>query len=115
VTNCSTSTAAEMGELIENMVLKEYCPQSKNMGVVKKHGSLILETHDALLASNKLLSDKIEALAKRLEAQEVAKKSINGVSYNFVSKLLKVVHDFQQVWGLSEEYVKCMGVYTRQQ
>jgi hypothetical protein len=98
-------TAAEMRELIDNMFLKEYHPQSKNMGVVKKHGVLILETHDALLESNKLLSDKIEALAKRLEAQEVAKMSINGVSYNFLSKLMKVVHAFQQVWG----YLKNMS------
>jgi len=51
--------------------------------VVKKQRVLSLETHDALLACNKLLSDKIEALAKRLEAQEVAKLSINSVSCDF--------------------------------
>jgi hypothetical protein len=106
-------TAAEMRELIDNMFLKEYHPQSKNMGVVKKHGVLILETHDALLESNKLLSDKIKALAKRLEAQEVAKMSINGVSYNFLSKLSGAC--LSASLGLSEEHVKYMGVYTRQQ
>jgi len=46
------------------------------MGVVKKQGVLTLETHDALMASNKLLSNKIEA-------QKVTKLSKNGVSCDF--------------------------------
>jgi len=60
------------------MSLKEYRPQSKNMGVVKIQRVLIMETHDSLPASNKLLSDKNEALTKTLEVQKVAKLSING-------------------------------------
>jgi hypothetical protein len=47
--------------------------------VPNKHNVLSLETHDALLASNKLLSDKIETLAKKSEAE----LAINGVSYKF--------------------------------
>jgi len=48
----------------------------------KKQRVLCLETHDTLLASNKLISDKIETLINRLEVQ-VAKLSINCVSCNF--------------------------------
>lgn len=70
-------------EFIYIMSLNEYRPQSENMGVVKKQGVLCLQTHDALLKSNKLLSDKIKALAKRLEAEEVEKLSINGVRWDF--------------------------------
>jgi hypothetical protein len=42
-----------------------------------------LETHDVLLASRKLISAKIEALAERLKAQEVELLSVNGVSCDF--------------------------------
>lgn len=60
--------ATEIQELIDNMSLNEYFPQSEYRGVVKKHGVPNLETHDALIARNKLLSNKIEALTKKLEA-----------------------------------------------
>jgi len=81
------------------MSLNEYRLQSEDKGVLKKKGVLILATHDSLLASNKLLSGRIEALTKRLEVQEVAKFFINGVSCNFCEQAHEVVHIFQQVWG----------------
>jgi len=37
-----------------------------------------LETHDALRTSNKILSIQLEAIAKKLEAQEVENISSNG-------------------------------------
>jgi hypothetical protein len=54
-----------------------------------------LNTRNALLASNKLLSIQLETIAKRLEAREVAQLSA-------VSKLMKVVHAYQQVWGFQK-------------
>jgi len=57
--------AAEIKELIENMSLNEYRPQ------------------DALLGSHKLLSDKIEAIAKKLEEEEVARLSTNDIGHVF--------------------------------
>jgi len=56
-------TTTKIRELVDNMSFNEYRPQSKNRGIVKKHGVLSLESHNySLLASNKLISDKIEAL-----------------------------------------------------
>lgn len=83
------------------------------MGVVKKQGVLSLKTHDALLVSNKLLSDKIDWLAKRLEVQEVAKLSINGVSCDFCEQARESDACLPASFWLSEEQVKYMGAYTK--
>jgi len=108
-------TVAEIRELIDNMYLKEYRPQSENKGVVKNQGVISLETHDALLARNKLLSDKIKALAKRFEAQKVPKMSINGVCCDFCEQSHESGACLPTSLGLSEEKVKYMSVYTRKQ
>lgn len=55
---------AKFREFMYNVSLNEYRPQSENMGVVKKQGVRCLQTHDALLKSNKLLSDKIKVLLR---------------------------------------------------
>ena len=83
--------------------------------MVKKQGDLCLETHDALLASNKLLSDKIEELDKRLEVLEVANLSIYGVSCNFCEKAHESCACLPTSLGLSEEQVNYMGAYDKQQ
>jgi hypothetical protein len=108
-------TAVEIRELIDNMSLNEYHPKIENIGVLKKQRVLRLEIHDALLERNKLLSDKIDALAKRLEAQEVAKLSINGVSCDFCEQAHESGVCLPDSLGLSEEKVKYMGAHTRQQ
>jgi len=85
---------ATIRELIDNMSLTEYRFQSKNMVVHKKQRVLSLETHDALLARNKLLSAKLEEIAKQLKAQMW--QSYEPIVYvaTFVSKLMKVVYAF---------------------
>jgi len=45
-----------------------------------------LETHDFLLETNKLLSDRFEALAKKLEAQVVAHLASRGVNCDFCER-----------------------------
>jgi len=42
-----------------------------------------LDTHEALLASNKLLSIQLETIVKRLEVRDVAQLSSNGTICDF--------------------------------
>lgn len=60
-------TTVEIGELVNNMSLNEYRSQSENKAVNKKQGVLGLKTHDTLLVSIKLLSAKLEEIAKTLK------------------------------------------------
>jgi len=60
------------------MFLNEYRSQIEERSIQKKQGVLNLETHDALRTSNKILSIQLEAIAKKLEAQEVENISSNG-------------------------------------
>jgi len=71
-------TAAEIRELIETMSLNEYRFQGSDRNVAKKKEMLKLESHDALLESQRLLGEKMEQIAKKLESHEVAKLSTNG-------------------------------------
>lgn len=86
-------------ELIDYMSLNEYRSQSMNKVVHKKQGVLSLETNDILLASNKLLNVHLEAISW---------KHIRWPSYylmlwfeSIVSKLVNVVHAFEQVRSFS--------------
>jgi len=54
------------------MSLNEYRPRGNDKSVYKKQGVLHLNTLDALLAGHQRLRDKIETIAKKLEAEEVA-------------------------------------------
>ena len=105
-------TAAEIQVLVDNMSLNEYRPQRENGVVVKKQGVRCLETHGALLASNKLLSSKIEALGKKLEAQEVANLSTNSVFCDFCEQIHESGPCLPTSLELSEEQVKYMGVHS---
>jgi len=95
------------------MSLNEYLSQSENTTIIYRQGVLCLETHDTLLASNKLLSDKTEALAKKLQVQEVSKMLINGVSCDFCVQARESCACLPTSLSLSEEKVKYKGVYTR--
>jgi len=75
--------APNIRELIHNMSLNEYKSQSDHRNVVKNKGILHLDAQDALLAGHKLLSNKLEAITMKLEVQEAAKLSIDGLSCNF--------------------------------
>lgn len=46
---------------------------------MKKKDILNLKTQDALLAGHKFLSDKIEVIAKKLEAKEVVRLRTNDI------------------------------------
>jgi hypothetical protein len=48
------------------MSLNKYHPQCNEEVDPKKKGMIELETHDALLSSNKLLSIQIETISKKL-------------------------------------------------
>ena len=65
-------TDDEVRALIDNMSLNEYRGHTEEEATPKKKGMINLNTQDALLASNKLLSIQLETIAKRLEAREVA-------------------------------------------
>jgi hypothetical protein len=55
----------------------------------------------------------LEAIAKKLEAQEVANISSNGEIYDFCEKAYESGACLPESYGLSEDQVKYMGVYTR--
>lgn len=57
--------------------------KSNYRGVVKKQGVPNLDAYDALLASNQTYSEKLEAITKKMEVQEVARLSTNGVICGF--------------------------------
>lgn len=68
-------TTDEVCTLIDNMYLNEYRGHTEEEATSKKKGMIDLNTQDALLASNKLLSIQLETIAKRLEARQVARLS----------------------------------------
>lgn len=84
------------------------------MSVQKKQGVLSLETQDVLRSSKKLLSIQLEAIAKKLKAQEVANISSNGEVYDLCEKAHERDACLPASFGLSEEQVNYMGAYTRQ-
>jgi len=51
--------AAEIRDLINNMSKNEYMSQDNDRNVAKRKDVLKLKNHDALLASQKLLGEKI--------------------------------------------------------
>jgi len=73
-----------------------------------------LNTQDALLASNKLLNIQLETIEKRLEAREVA-----YLSTKTNCEICEQAHEngafLPTSLGFSEEHVKYMGSYSRQQ
>jgi len=75
-----------------------------------KHGFLSLDTHESLLASNKLISIQMEAIAKKLEAQEVASLSFNGVVCDFWEQSHKSGACLSTSLGLSYKAKK--GIHT---
>jgi len=64
--------------------------------------------------SNELLRIQLEEIPKKLEAQEVANISSNGEVYDFCEKAHESGACLPESFGLSEDQVKYMGVYTRQ-
>jgi len=62
----------EVKELIDNIYLNEYHPHTNEEVAPRKERMSDLNTHDALIASNKLLSIKLETIPKRLDARDVA-------------------------------------------
>jgi len=50
------NTAREARVMIDNTSLNVYHPQSNEEAIPKKKGKIELDTHDYLLASNKLLN-----------------------------------------------------------
>jgi len=101
-------------EMIDNMSLNEDLYQSNGMSVINKQKDLSLDTHDTLLASNELLSDKLEAITKKLEAQEKARLSITDVVYNFCQQAHESDTCLPTSLGVSEEQVNYMGGFTMQ-
>jgi hypothetical protein len=65
-------TTDEVRAVIDNLSPNEYRGHIEEEMTPRKKGMIDLNTQDALLASNKLLSIQLETLAKRLEAREVA-------------------------------------------
>lgn len=57
-------TTAKLIELVDNMSLDEYWSQDRNRGVQRRKCAFELETHDAFLTSNKLLSAQLETITK---------------------------------------------------
>lgn len=108
-------TVAEILELIDEMSLNEYRSRGNDRNVVKKKELLKLKTYDALLRKHKLLTKIIEEMAKKLEAQEVVKLSINGIRCNFCKQAHETGTCLLGSLGLSEEKVKYMGVVARKQ
>jgi hypothetical protein len=68
---------AEIRELVENMALNEYRLHGNDQNVSRRQGIFQLDTQDALIAGHKLLSNKLEAIAKKLETPETAKLVMN--------------------------------------
>lgn len=96
-------TAIEIQELIENMSLNEYRSQGNDRNVVKKKEALKLQCQDALLESQMVLSEKIEEIAKKLEARDVSKLSTNGVGCDFCEQAHEKGACLPTILGLSEE------------
>ena len=106
--------AGEVRELIDNLPLNEYRAQTDEEDAPKKKGMIYINIQDALLASNKLLSLQLETIAKRLEAREVTKLSARNTC-DFWEQAHESGACLSISLGLSEEQVKCMGNYSRQQ
>jgi hypothetical protein len=65
-------TTDKVRALIDNMSLNEHRGHTEEEATPRKKDMIDLNTQDALLATNKLLSIQLETIAKRLEALEVA-------------------------------------------
>ena len=65
----NTKTADEAQELIETMASNEY--QMPSDRSTARRGVMELETQDAILAQNKLISQQLETLTKRLQAVQL--------------------------------------------
>jgi len=61
------------------MSLDDYRSQGSDRNVTKKKEVVKLKSQDELLESQRLLGKKMEEIAKKLEAREVAKLSTNGL------------------------------------
>jgi len=59
-------TVGEVWELIDIMSLNEYRAHTYEEASPRKKGMIDLNTHDALLASNKLLSLQLQTIAKKV-------------------------------------------------
>jgi len=90
--------AWEVRELIDNIYLSEYHPHTDDEASSKKKGMIDLNTHDALPASNKILSIEIETISNTLEAKTLAQIPSKVSGCDCVYKLMQVVHAFWQVW-----------------
>jgi len=78
--------------------LNEYRAHIKEEAASKKKGMIDLNTHDALPASNKILSIEIETISNTLEAKTLAQIPSKVSGCDCVYKLMQVVHAFWQVW-----------------
>jgi hypothetical protein len=107
-------TADEVRTLIDNMSLNEYRGHTEEEATPWKKGMIDLNTQDALLASNKLLSIQLETIAKRLEAREVA-----HLYAKTNCEICEQAHEngacLPTSLGFSKEQVKYMGNNSRQQ
>ena len=93
-------TVDEVRALINDMSLNEYRGITEEEATPRKKGMIDLSTKDALHASNKLLSIQLETIAKWLAAR--FHTYLRQPTVTFVSKLVKVVHAYQQVWGFQK-------------
>lgn len=59
-------SADEVREVFDNMSLNEYSAHVDDESTPKKKGMMDFNTQNVLLASNKLLSIQLEAIAKKL-------------------------------------------------
>lgn len=107
-------TTDEVREMINNMSLNEYRPHIEENATSKKKGMIDMNTQDALLASNKLLRIQIETLEKKLDAREVAQLSAKATC-DFCEQAHKSRSCLLASLRLSEEQVKYMGTFTKQQ
>ena len=107
-------TADEVRALIDNMSLYEYRGHTEEEATPRKKVMIDLNTQDVLLASNKLLNIQLESIAKMLEAREVA-----HLFAKTNSEICEQAHEsgacLPASLGFSEEQVKYMGNYSRQQ
>jgi len=107
-------TTDEVRELIDNMSLNEYRAQTDDESAPKKKDMMDLNTQNALLAGNKLLSIQREAIAKRLEARDVSQVSARSTC-DFCEQAHESGTCLPSCLGLSKEQVKDMGNFSRQQ
>jgi len=107
-------TVDEVRTLIDNMSMNEYRGHTEEEETPRKKDMIDLNTQDALLASNKLHKIQLESIAKRLEAREVA-----HLFAKTNCEICEQAHEssvcLPTSLGFSEEQVKYMENYSRQQ